>query len=189
MSGKMGKEPWLKGQLLLDGGKLTGSFFHRAVVLICHHDDEGAFGLVLNRASENRAGDLLEGDLPGPIAKETIFAGGPVQPAALSYLYSAEYLPDANVFSGLKLAHSLDELIALGDTLTTHDRIRLFAGYAGWSPGQLEEEMRREAWLKCPATLDLVFHASPDALWRSIMKGMTWRERLLAEAPDDLSWN
>jgi putative transcriptional regulator len=54
----------LKGHLLLDGGKLRGSFFNRTVVLICQHDSEGAFGLVLNRPSENTVGDMLVANLP-----------------------------------------------------------------------------------------------------------------------------
>ena len=54
----------LRGQLLLDGGKLRGSFFHRTVVLICQHDADGAFGLVLNRSTHNKVGDILVADLP-----------------------------------------------------------------------------------------------------------------------------
>ena len=180
----------LRGQLLLDGGNLTGSYFHHTVVLICQHDAEGAFGLVLNRAARNRVGEVLVANLPDTLKQQTLFLGGPVQPSALSYLYSQPFLPEANVIPNLNLGHSVDELIALSESLTQDHRVRIFAGYAGWSPGQLENEMKNHAWLAHPATLDLVFDADPKRLWRDILRQKPgWNYRLLAEAPDDLSWN
>jgi putative transcriptional regulator len=84
----------------------------------------------------------------------------------------------------------LDELIGLGESWSPSLRLRVFAGYAGWSPGQLDEEMKRSAWISVPATLDLVFHTPPEELWRHILrKRRRWQDRLLAEAPDDLSAN
>src|ERR1041385_8609743 len=145
----------LKGQLLLDGGKLRGSFFHRTVVLICQHDPEGAFGLVLNRASGNQLGDLIVADMPDSLKKQPLYLGGPVQPSALSYLHSDQFLLDANVIPNLNLGHSLDDLVEIGQSFSGTQQLRIFAGYAGWSPGQLEEEMKREAWLTHPASIDL----------------------------------
>ena len=83
----------LKGQLLLDGGKLTGSFFHHTVVLICEHNAEGALGLVLNRDNGNKVGEMLVADLPDALKEQSLFLGGPVQPAALSFLHSDTFLP------------------------------------------------------------------------------------------------
>jgi putative transcriptional regulator len=77
---------YLKGQLLLDSGQLRGSFFQRTVVLICQHDAEGAFGLVLNRATGTNAGDMIVADLPERLKGSPLFLGGPVQPSALSFL-------------------------------------------------------------------------------------------------------
>jgi len=186
----MPKAPkFLKGQLLLDGGNLYGSWFHRTVVLICQHDAEGAFGLVLNKLSGNKVGDALVADLPDRIKELPLFVGGPVQGTAMSFLHTDAYLPNANVLPNLGLSHSLDELVELGDSFSSTQQFRLFAGYAGWSPGQLEDEMRRNAWLVHPATLDLVFHTEPASLWQDILRKKGWRYRLLAESPEDLSWN
>ena len=69
----------LRGKLLLDGGQLAGSFFARTVVLVCQHDAEGAFGLVLNRPSGKQAGELLVADLPDLLEESPVFVGGPVQ--------------------------------------------------------------------------------------------------------------
>jgi len=186
----MGKQSkYLKGQLLLDGGRLYGSFFHRTVVLICQHDADGAFGLVLNRDSGTKVGDVLIADLPDQIKNLPLFVGGPVQPAAMSFLHSDTFLPDANVMPNLSVGHSLDDLIEIGESFSTSKKLKLFAGYAGWSPGQLEDEMRRQAWLTHPATLELVFDVDPNQLWRTILRQKGWRHRLLAESPDDLSVN
>src|SRR5258706_12138152 len=103
-------EQFLKGQLLLDSGQLRGSFFQRTVVLICQHDGEGAFGLVLNRATGSKAGEMIVADLPEPLKVCPLFLGGPVQPSALSFLHSDAFLPDANVLPNLSLGHSLDSL-------------------------------------------------------------------------------
>ena len=97
-----------KGQLLLDSGLLRGSFFHRTVVLICEHNLEGAFGLVLNRDAGKNVGEVLVADLPEILKEHPLFLGGPVQPGALSFLHSEEFMPEANVLPNLNLEHSLD---------------------------------------------------------------------------------
>jgi putative transcriptional regulator len=179
----------LRGQLLLDSGELRGSFFNRSVVLICQHDEQGAFGLVLNQPSPNKVGEMLVADLPESIKDLNLFLGGPVQTSALSYLHSDVFLPDANVMPNLSLGHSLEELVELGGSFAPTQQIRLFAGYAGWSPGQLESELKRKAWLTHPASLDLIFRTDPSDLWNEILRVKGWKYRLIASAPEDLSLN
>jgi len=179
----------LKGQLILDNGKLRGSFFHRTVILICQHDSEGAFGLVLNRSTKNKVGEAVVANLPDTLKEETLFLGGPVQPQALSYLHNDTYLPDANVLTNLSLGHSLDSLVDLGESFSSTVRLKIFAGYAGWSPGQLEDEMKRDTWMTHPASLELVFHPNPEQLWPAILKEKGWKYKLIAESPEDPSWN
>src|SRR5512137_1246333 len=108
----------LKGKLILDPGKLGGSFFHRTVVLVCQHDAEGAFGLVLNRSTGNTVGEALVAKLPDVLKELPLFLGGPVQPQALSYLYSDTFIPEANVMANLQLEHSLDDLVDLGESFS-----------------------------------------------------------------------
>jgi len=187
---QMPKPPkYLRGKLLLDGGNLQGSFFHRTVVLICQHDAEGAFGLVLNRPATTKVGEALVADLPDSLKELSLFIGGPVQPAALSYLHSDDFLPGAKVLENLDYGHSLDELSDIGSSLSPGKKVRLFAGYAGWSPGQLEDEVRRSAWLTHPATIDLVFDNTPAELWKNILRAKGGYYRMLATMPDDLSVN
>jgi len=182
-------DKYLKGQLLLDSGQLRGSFFQRTVVLICQHDAEGAFGLVLNRATGSKVGEMIVADLPDVLKACPLYLGGPVQPSALSFLHSDQFQPDANVMPNLSLGHSLDALMELGESFSSSRKIKLFAGYAGWSPGQLEDEMKRKAWLTHPASLELVFDPDPDQLWQSILRQKGWKYKLLSQMPEDLSLN
>lgn len=179
----------LKGQLLLDSGKLQGSFFHRSVILVCQHDAEGAFGLVLNRTTGNNVGEALVAKLPETLKQMPLFLGGPVQPQALSFLHSDSFIPEANVMPNLTLEHSLDSLMEVGDSYSPTRQLKVFAGYAGWSPGQLDDEMKRDTWLTHPASIDLVFFAQADKLWKMILAEKGWKYRLIADAPEDLSWN
>lgn len=192
---------FLKGQLLLDSGQLGGSFFQRTVVLICQHNKEGAFGLVLNRSLGKTVGEMIVADLPESLKESPLFLGGPVQPAALSFLHTDHFisvgnaLPDfspaeAEVLPNLALGHSLDELVDIGESFSPAKKVRMFAGYAGWSPGQLEDEMKRKSWLTYPASLELVFETPPEALWQKILKSKGgWKNKLLSQMPDDLSLN
>ncbi|MEO6036646.1 MAG: YqgE/AlgH family protein [Verrucomicrobiota bacterium] len=180
---------FLKGKLLLDGGKLEGSFFHRTVVLICEHNAEGALGLVLTRDSGNKVGEMIVADLPEAMKEQSLFLGGPVQPASLSFLHSNSFLPEANVMPNLSVGHSLETLVDLGESFSTTQTVKIFAGYSGWSPGQLEEEMKRGAWLMHPASLDLVFQIDPAQLWKKILDEKGWQYRLMTQRPDDLSRN
>jgi putative transcriptional regulator len=184
------KGKYLQGQLLLDSGQLGGSFFQRTVILICKHDADGAFGLVLNRSLGKTAGELIVADLPAKLKESPLYLGGPVQPGALSYLHTDTYIPDADVMPNLALGHSLDDLLEIGEGFSSTKKVRLFAGYAGWSPGQLESEMKRKSWVTFPASLELVFETPPEQLWQKILRSKGgWKNKLLAQMPEDLSSN
>ncbi len=183
------KSKFVQGQLLLDSGQLQG-FFQHTVVLVCQHSVEGAFGLVLNRNTGRKVGEMIVADLPDLLKESPLYLGGPVQPTALSFLHSDAFIPGANVMPNLGLGHLLDELVDIGESFSPTKKVRLFAGYAGWSGGQLEDEMRRKAWLTFPASLELVFDTPPEKLWAAVLtrKG-GWRNKLRAQTPEDLSWN
>jgi putative transcriptional regulator len=185
-----GKPKFLQGQLLLDSGQLGGSFFQRTVVLVCQHNAEGAFGLVLNRALGKTVGEMIVADLPNPLKESPLYLGGPVQPAALSFLHTDSFIPDADVMPNLALGHSLDDLLEIGEGFSSTKKVRMFAGYSGWSPGQLESEMKRKAWLLHPASVQLVFETPPEELWKLILREKGgWKNKLLSQLPEDLSMN
>src|SRR5258706_14201413 len=128
-------QKFLKGRLLLDSGGLGGSFFQHTVILVCEHNAEGAFGLVLNRSVGKKVGEMIVADLPDALKESPLFLGGPVQPAALSFLHTDNFLPEGEVLPNLALGHSLDELVDVGEFFSPAKKVRLFAGYSGWNPG------------------------------------------------------
>ncbi len=150
--------------------------FHRAVVLLVHHDGDGAFGLVVNRSADLTIGDLCA-SLEIPWAGDTevdVGLGGPVQPNTGWLLFDAsadEDLPDSReVMPGIQFAGSVESLRHLADA--PPERVRMFLGYAGWGPGQLESELVQGAWLLAPATPELVFEVAWDELWERAVRGL-----------------
>ncbi len=179
----------LKGQLLIDGGELHGSFFERTVVLICEHNEEGAFGLVLNKGTGEQLGNIVRDDIPGAILELSVMLGGPVQPSALSVLHRSESLFEGNVIGSTSLYNSMDDLLAVGETYTEDVGLRVFAGYSGWSPGQLEGEMERDSWLTMPATEEIIFDMPVEEIWKRVLSSKGWKYRLEAEFPENPELN
>jgi putative transcriptional regulator len=180
----------LQGQLLLDGGGLGGSCFHRSVVLVCEHTPEGALGLVLTQPGTQLVEDSLPGEVPPAFQGGYLFEGGPVQPTALSYLYSTPEHLMGNVLPELTIGHQIEELQELMNSATADLQLKVFSGYAGWSPGQLDNELRQKSWLTTPADLHQIFKIPPQDLWKTLLRQRPkWQERILAEAPDDIASN
>jgi len=184
------KSKSLKGHFLLDSGQLGQSWFARTVVLLCQHDADGAFGLVLNRKAPSKVGDVLVADIPPALKEAQLYLGGPVQPSALSYLHTELFLPESNVLPNLNLGHALDDLMFIGESFSPTSKFKVFAGYSGWGPKQLEGELQRQAWLTLPASLDLLFDVPADQLWQVLLRRLGgWQNVLLASRPEDPSLN
>lgn len=156
-------------------------YFHRTVIVIVEHSDEGAFGLVLNRPSETTVGEASPelAELIG--AEHLLFVGGPVQPNAVTAI--GEH-PDPDAASKLIVEDvgmvDLDAPPELG-------RVRVFAGYAGWSAGQLDGELEQEAWITADVHPDDLF-AEGD-LWAEVLNRKGGEYSLLARMPPDPSVN
>ena len=152
--------------------------FKRSVVLIVEHNDEGTFGLVLNREVDLSAGDLCESlglDWAGR-AEHALRWGGPVQSNTGWMLFSDDVAYDIErdevtpVAPGLSFAGSLHVL----ETVASQppEDLELFLGYAGWGPGQLGEELAQGAWLIAPADAQTVFDVSAGAMWEHVVRGL-----------------
>jgi putative transcriptional regulator len=178
----------LRGQLLIASPVLSDPNFLRTVVLIAEHDESGAMGVVLNRAAELSVdeaapvlGDLVE---PGDMVHE----GGPVQPTAvviLARFHDAE-TADVPVFDDIGFVAGDADFEALGPEL---EQARVFAGLAGWGPGQLEAELEREDWIVEPALPEDVFTDEPDGLWGAVLERKGGSFALVARMPLDPSLN
>jgi putative transcriptional regulator len=170
----------LSGKLLIAAPSMS-DFFHRTVVLVVEHNDEGAFGLVLNRPSEATVGEVSEelGEAIG--AEHLLHIGGPVQPNAITAV--GEH-PDPG--EATKLIVGPVGMVDL-DSLPELSRVRVFAGYAGWGPGQLDSELEAEAWIVEPAHPDDPF--AEDDLWARVLARKGGEFALLARMPADPSVN
>jgi putative transcriptional regulator len=108
----------------------------------------------------------------------------------VSYLLLDQENGDSPVIPRVTLGHSVEGLgesaHAGGDMA---DRIRMFAGYAGWSANQLEEEIERDAWVTHPASVELIFNTSPESLWQQVLRSKGWKYKILSQMPEDPSAN
>ena len=177
----------LRGHLLIASPALSDPNFRRTVVLVTEHNEDGAAGLVLNRPSLVQVAAAVP-DLESLVDEaEQVWVGGPVQPEAVLVL--GEFLdPDdaaVQVFESLGFP-SLDEPEEIVPATT---RRRVFAGYAGWGAGQLEEELANEDWILEPALADDAFTHEPDELWRAALRRKGGIYELVARMPEDPSLN
>jgi putative transcriptional regulator len=180
---------FLRGQLILASPALEDPNFRRSVVLITEHTVEGAMGLVLNRAATTTVRDAVPDLSFLTDGEDPLFVGGPVAPNGVIVL--AEWNePDRAaaivegdlgfVPAGLEESEDLAQAIR---------RARVFAGHAGWGPGQLEGELEEEAWIVEPARRSDIFAPEPDGLWAAVLRRKGREYALLATMPEDPSLN
>ncbi len=166
------------GSLLLSHPAMGDANFRRSVVLMSAHSAEGAMGVVLNRPMGKRLGELNGEFALGPLAGVALFQGGPVQPEQM-LLAAWQARSD-----GFRLHFGIEPDKAA--QLLTEDgtQVRAFLGYSGWSAGQLENEMKHNAWIISDVPEDLLALAADDALWRTVLGRVGAEWRLLADEPE-----
>jgi putative transcriptional regulator len=174
----------LRGQLLVAGPALVDPNFRRTVVLIGEHGDEGAMGVVLNRVSTTLVDDAVPpiSSLTGP--DEPVYLGGPVQPQAVVVLADFADVEQAEVMVVDNIGFlpgEIEDTSAVGELRG----VRIFAGYAGWGPGQLEDELEEGAWIVVPASSSDVFTTAPQTLWSDVLRREGGSLAILALLPDD----
>ena len=175
-----------RGMLLVSSPALHDPNFRRTVVLMTHHDEEGAMGLVLTRPSEALVSEVVPvmAELAGP--EDVVHVGGPVQPGTVVVLAELEgehesFEPVVGAVGFLPLGVEPEELPVA--------RVRVFAGYSGWGPGQLEGEMAESSWIVVPAEPDDAFAPDPDELWRTVVQRKGGRFTLMESMPFDPELN
>lgn len=178
-----------RGRLLVATPLIEDPNFLRTVVVLLEHDDDGAFGVVLNRPSLTPVSEPLPEWAPSAAAPAVMFMGGPVATDSVIGITSAPMDDgagsDGRVDCGFRTIDLADrfEVDGFGSGL------RLFVGAAGWSPGQLEDEIAEGAWWVVDAQADDVVTADPDGLWTRVVARQRGPIRLFAHAPVDPTLN
>ena len=162
----------LAPSLLVSMPQLNDPNFHRSVILLCEHDEEGAFGLVLNRPTDTPpASEVIRLTPPGDIESGLeLWIGGPVEPERGWILTGAEPtdVESVRVYDGVYLSTSQSLLRRLLEN--PPPRTRLLIGYAGWDAGQLDAELSASAWLTSEIDLDIIFDTQATEMWEAAIR-------------------
>ena len=177
----------LRGNLLISSGGLYDPNFRHTVVLVGEHNTEGALGVVLNRPLDVTVEEAVPVLAPLVPPGELLYQGGPVQPshAVLVAELSHPELADIPIFGSVGFL--IGEVSA--DVQPGILRARVYLGYSGWGPGQLEEEMERRSWILDPALEEDVFTDSPDLLWSRVLQRKGPEYYTLSRMPYDPRMN
>lgn len=173
--------PTLCGSLLIADPSLRDGTFNRSVILLTAHAlEDGAAGLILNHPTGKVVGDFLKGQEFTSLRKLAVHDGGPVmreQMTFFSFWWSRKL--------GLRWAMRISAKQAAEHACKPGRIVRAFIGYSGWSPGQLENELKRQSWFPVSPQPDLLGLAHDRSLWSHLLRGMSPMHRILAEAPED----
>jgi putative transcriptional regulator len=178
-----------KGQVLLAEPFLNDPYFRRTVIFLCEHNTEGSFGFVLNNYIDVDLEQIMENM---PSFQGRISIGGPVRNSNLYYLHTLGETIDESVeiIPGVFMGGNFDTLKKMLITgKIDKDQVRFFVGYSGWSPEQLENEIKSNSWFVTSVPKEVVMNSEVNDLWKTIMKSMGRKGQMLANMPEDPSLN
>jgi putative transcriptional regulator len=183
---------FLTGHFIISETALVDPNFFRTVVLIIDHNDEGAFGLTVTRKTESTISELIPALDETEASELPVYSGGPVQQELVFTLHSG--LPEdiqsehaRRTAKGIIFEPATEAILSFLETtwdgIPPEDRpdLHFFVGYAGWSSGQLENELEAGAWLVHDASADIVFHPNPEQGWKDAMSKKGPFYRIVAE--------
>lgn len=158
------------------------SIFVRSVVLVCHHDTNGSFGLIVNKPAANP----FEGENHA-LHSFPFFAGGPVDINNMFFIHNLMYLPDClTIKDGLCWQGSYDALMeAVAEKAFRPDNGRLMIGYTGWGEGQLEEEIANEDWMVYNGPIQGLLDLDPETTWKTLLQKMGPYYKMVSNFPTD----
>ncbi len=164
-----------KGMFLIAGHDLLDPRFVHSVVLLVDVNDNGALGLVINRASEHKLAEVIPALQYHATATDLLYLGGPVGINTVTVLVRSEAATEEvqHVFNDVYFSASLPVLEATLEKLDHEQRLRVYAGHAGWAPGQLQGELRRGDWYLVEADAELVFNTEPESIWLRLIRSVS----------------
>lgn len=177
--------PSLVGQLLLAHPRMQDDNFRKSVILLSAHDPKGALGVVLNHPIGKTLGELSDNFADGPLAKIEVFNGGPVEKHQLLLCAWRKQEEGA----GFQLMFGIDPAKAIELQANDGVHLRAFAGYSGWSAGQLENELKQDTWIVTPLIPNVLELQQDNTLWGALLGSVGPEWKLFADEPEDPSVN
>lgn len=179
----------MRGQLLVATPIIDAGVFRRSVIYVLDHDDSGALGVVVNHPMASEVSDILPEWGPSVNMPAALFEGGPV---AMDSALAVGVVDDTTQPIGWKQVIGRVGVVDLEGPVPAPGAfigIRVFAGYAGWSPGQLENEVEEGSWVVAAAREDDLLSAAPDQLWQQVLRRQDSDVRFMATYPADPNLN
>ena len=181
-----------KGSFLIANPVLPDTNFSRTVILLCNHDEQGSFGLVVNKSAGIEPSQVFANIDVLSSYQNKVYVGGPVSQEQLFYLVQSEaMIPELDlVCEGVYLGFQWEMLETVYNRMENPEAsIRFYLGYSGWGPGQLAGEMDRKSWLTCDASQRYTFYSDEHKIWASVVQSMGKEYQYLTQAPVNPQWN
>ncbi|MEM9324150.1 MAG: YqgE/AlgH family protein [Bacteroidota bacterium] len=179
-----------RGDLLISEPYLPDPNFERTVVLLCEHDDNGTFGYVLNKRSGFTLSEVVK-DVS--LLDSDVYVGGPVQKDSLHFIHRIKDFSDEEkeIMKDVYWGGDFEDLISKIDTgQVPKGDIKFFLGYSGWSSGQLMDELEQKSWIVCKGVdQSIVFDVAPERMWRTVLRRMGGKFKMIADYPIDPRMN
>ena len=177
-----------QGIILISEPSLRDFYFRQSIVLLAEHNEEGSFGIIINKPIEAQINDILK-DFPD--FNSAVYLGGPVKTDSIFFLHTKPDIEDSlEIIKGLYWGGDLEtisEMIRLHEI--TENDIRFYVGYSGWDAKQLDREIKEKSWILSHTTVDEVIHPNPEKLWRTHLRNMGKDYALWSNFPSDPSFN
>jgi len=164
-----------KGDVLIADPKLQGSYFEGSVILITDHGPNGSIGVIVNRPTTMRLLHALPEIKEFKDRADILYLGGPVSPQSMVLLLQTQHLFDSShlVFDNIYFSGDMETLLSIIKKADPEDEYRVYSGYAGWGPGQLDGELARGVWRVLRAFPNDIFNEEPESVWERMIRRST----------------
>ncbi len=177
-----------QGSILISEPSLRDFYFRQSVILLAEHNEDGSFGVIINKPIEARLKDIIKGftgyNLP-------VYLGGPVKTDSIFFIHTRDDIDQSlPIMQGLYWGGDLDSIRdMLKSKVMSPDEIRFFVGYSGWSPNQLDRELKEKSWVLSQTSVKEIINDHPETLWSNYLKNMGQDYAIWANFPADPTFN
>lgn len=177
-----------QGILLISEPSLRDFYFRQSVILLAEHNEEGSFGVIINKPIETRVNEIL---LNFPEVDMPVYLGGPVKTDSLFFIHTNGMVDKSlKILEGLYWGGDIDVIGEMLEKKLLHENeIRFFIGYSGWNPKQLDREISEKSWVLTHTTAEEVISTQPQQLWPDFLKSMGSDYAIWANFPEDPTYN